>query len=387
MSGIFVSYRRETSSGWTGRISDRLVHHFGEDQVFLDVDDIPAAVDFSEFIAERLRTVDVQVVVIDPDWATIADAEGSPRIQDPDDLLRREISIALFLGVKVIPVLVDGATMPTADRLPNDLSKLAELNALVLSATRFDADIDRLVKTVEPLLTTRRGKLFGKMRPLSVALLFGGGAAVVALVLVFSVLLPGVTTTTTTVPKTISTEVLKTAPTTERLPDGVLLNEANGHFYEAVTVPGGIDWEDAKAAAESRLIRGVQGHLVTITSQQEDLFIATSFREAFPRILSERPVGCSGGPTTVESTCGYGYWFGARQQSGSSDEPEGGWEWVTGEPFVYTAWADGQPNDHLGREEDCLNPHPAGSLWNDSQCDDRRIGGYIVEYDTPNESG
>lgn len=190
MSGIFVSYRRGTSGAWAGRIHDRLVQRFSEDEVFMDVDDIPAAVDFSQFIADRLRTVDVQVVVIDPDWATIPDADGNPRIQDPDDLLRREISTALFLGVKVVPVLVDGATMPTTDQLPSDLSKLAGLNALELSATRVDADTDRLVATIEPLVTARDGNLFGKLGPLSVALLLGGGAVVIALVLFFVVFPP-----------------------------------------------------------------------------------------------------------------------------------------------------------------------------------------------------
>ncbi len=165
-----------------------------------------------------------------------------------------------------------------------------------------------------------------------------------------------------------------------------LLNPANQHFYEAVTVSGGIDWFDARVAAESRSFRGVQGHLVTITSAQEDNFIATNFPEAFPVVPSSRPPECEG-PTTVENTCGFPYWFGGFQPPGSPDEPEGDWEWVTGEPFVYTNWHVGEPNDFDGREEDCLDPHPDGSLgWNDSSCDDRRVGGYVVEYDKPNES-
>ena len=154
----------------------------------------------------------------------------------------------------------------------------------------------------------------------------------------------------------------------------------NEHFYEAVTVSGGIDWFVARDAAELRTLSGVQGHLVTITSALEDNFIAMNFPEAFPVIPSPRPPGCEG-PTTVENTCGFPYWFGGFQPPGSPNEPEGDWEWVTGEPFVYTNWHDGEPNDFQGREEDCLHPHPDGSLWNDSQCDDRRAGGYVVEYD------
>jgi len=160
-----------------------------------------------------------------------------------------------------------------------------------------------------------------------------------------------------------------------------ILNAANEHFYEAVTVSGGIDWFDARDAAELQSFWGVQGHLVTITSGQEDNFIATNFPEAFPVIPSPRPAGCAD-PITVENTCGYPYWFGGFQSPGSPDEPEGNWQWVTGEPFVYANWHDGEPNDFQGREEDCLNPHPDGSLgWNDHLCDDRRVGGYVIEYD------
>jgi len=111
----------------------------------------------------------------------------------------------------------------------------------------------------------------------------------------------------------------------------------------------------------------------------------SSCAEAFPVVPSPRLPGCES-PTSAENTCGFPYWFGGFQPSGSPDEPEENWEWVTGEPFDYTNWAPGEPNDFDGREEDCLDPHPNGSLWNDSQCDDRRIGGYVVEYDKPNES-
>ncbi len=166
-----------------------------------------------------------------------------------------------------------------------------------------------------------------------------------------------------------------------------LLNPVNGHFYEAVTVSGGIDWSDAKVAAELRSFRGVQGHLVTVTTAQEDNFIATNFPEAFPIIPDPRPEGCPE-PLTVENSCGGPYWLGGFQPTGSPPgEPAGDWEWVTGEPFDYTNWADGEPNDFDGRE-DCLAPHPnLTPAWNDASCDDRRSGGYVVEYDQPSESG
>lgn len=147
-------------------------------------------------------------------------------------------------------------------------------------------------------------------------------------------------------------------------------NPANCHYYEAVSVPGGIIWQDAKVAAESLIFMGYQGHLVTITSQQEQDFIVTTFPQAI-------------------IPGGLGYWIGGFQPPGSP-EPDGGWEWVTGEPFVYTNWMTNEPNNappgedaiHLdGRQ---IGGSPLGA-WNDVPSYNNMYGipGYIVEYDIP----
>lgn len=49
---------------------------------------------------------------------------------DAQDLLRREVEIALLLGLRVLPVLVGGATMPTRGELPESLWPLAGINAI-----------------------------------------------------------------------------------------------------------------------------------------------------------------------------------------------------------------------------------------------------------------
>jgi len=153
-------------------------------------------------------------------------------------------------------------------------------------------------------------------------------------------------------------------------PDPVL-NRVNGHFYAAVAVSGGINWSDAKVEAESRTFEGVRGHLVTITSAQEDRFIARNFPEAVTRDDGEGL---------------FPYWYGGFQQPLGSPTEEN-WQWVTGEPFVYTNWGVGEPNDFRGSEEDCLLPHgnpKRGSkpwAWNDAECGETRPRGYVVEYD------
>jgi hypothetical protein len=146
---------------------------------------------------------------------------------------------------------------------------------------------------------------------------------------------------------------------------GPIQNPENGHFYEAVTVLDGLTWEDAEALSRGWSFNGVAGHLLTITSENESDFVVTYFPQA---VVS--------GPG--RST----FWLGGSQPLGS-DEPSGGWEWVTGEPFTYQNWDPGEPNDNESPEQ-CLN-FAAGGLgvgsWNDQPCG--LLGsGYIVEYDT-----
>jgi hypothetical protein len=105
MSKIFLSYRRQDSAGITGRISDRLRVHFGNDAVFMDIDNIPFGVDFREHIAAEVGQCDVALAVIGPRWS--GKTKASRRIDDPKDFVRIEIESALQRGIPVIPVLID----------------------------------------------------------------------------------------------------------------------------------------------------------------------------------------------------------------------------------------------------------------------------------------
>jgi len=67
--------------------------------------------------------------------------------------VRLEIATALKRKIRVIPVLVDGATMPS--ELPDNLQLLVRLNALEVSHNRFDADSDRLIAALERALEKR----------------------------------------------------------------------------------------------------------------------------------------------------------------------------------------------------------------------------------------
>jgi beta-lactam-binding protein with PASTA domain len=155
MPGVFISYRREDSAGHAGRLFDRLSSHFGKDRVFMDVSDIEPGTDFVEAIDKAVGSCDVLVVVIGKEWLTCTDAAGRRRLENPSDFIRLETVTALRRNVRVIPVLVQGAAMPDADNLPEDLKNLARRQAVEISDTRWDSDVSRLVATLDRLPAAR----------------------------------------------------------------------------------------------------------------------------------------------------------------------------------------------------------------------------------------
>jgi len=146
---IFISYRREETAYPAGWLFDRLGDRFGDDQVFKDVDSIDPGDDFVQRITTAVGSCDVLLALIGDEWLTITGDDGRRRLENSDDFVRVEIEAALARGVRVIPVLVDGATMPDAEELPPSLAALARRQALELSPTRFEFDTDRLLAVLE----------------------------------------------------------------------------------------------------------------------------------------------------------------------------------------------------------------------------------------------
>lgn len=147
-SNIFISYRREDSSGYAGRLWDRLASHFGKEHVFMDIDAIQPGTDFSEVIEERLGSCAVMLVVIGGRWLPSSDSVGNRRLDNPDDFVRREIRGGLAHGVTLIPILVGGASMPAVSDLPPDVADLASKQAWELRDKGFHRYVDQLVVVV-----------------------------------------------------------------------------------------------------------------------------------------------------------------------------------------------------------------------------------------------
>jgi hypothetical protein len=149
---IFISYRRGETAYPAGWLYDRLAEQYGDGQVFKDVDSIELGDDFVEVINRAVGSCDVLLALIGEEWLTSTDAQGRRRIDDPHDFVRLEIEAALARNVRVIPILVDGAKMPSAEELPDSLAKLARRQALELSPARFDFDTGRLLKVLDKAL-------------------------------------------------------------------------------------------------------------------------------------------------------------------------------------------------------------------------------------------
>src|SRR5258708_2068618 len=152
MAGIFLSYRREDSAADAGRLYDRLSQHFGRDHLFMDIDAITPGQDFVTVLDAHLASSGVVLALIGRQWLTVTGATGQQRLAQPDDFVRREIATALASTIPVIPVLVGGAAMPQAAALPDILHPLTRLQAVVLSDTRFHADVDQLLAALETML-------------------------------------------------------------------------------------------------------------------------------------------------------------------------------------------------------------------------------------------
>lgn len=157
MPRIFISYRRNDSAGHAGRLYDRLRAHFGADQVFMDVTGIEAGTDFVETIDAAVGGCDVLIAVIGPEWARCTDSAGHHRLELPNDFIRLEVGSALKRKVRVVPVLVEGALMPVGDDLPEDLRALTRRQAVELRDSRWDADVEDLIASVERIPVTAAG--------------------------------------------------------------------------------------------------------------------------------------------------------------------------------------------------------------------------------------
>jgi hypothetical protein len=152
---IFISYRREDTSGESGRLKDKLEQVFGQKNIFYDVETLEVGLNFDESIAKALNESKVLLAMIGPHWLKVTDSKGEKRILKSNDWVRKEISQALKRGLRVIPILVNGADMPDPDELPEDLKELSLKHAQELTSSRWNYDVGELTKVLEKIISKR----------------------------------------------------------------------------------------------------------------------------------------------------------------------------------------------------------------------------------------
>ena len=122
----------------------------------MDVDTIHKGEDFRKALDGALSRSSVLLAIIGRNWLHASDENDAQRIFKVDDFVRLEIATALKADIPIIPVLVDGSAMPSADRLPDDIKLLASKQAAIVSHDNFPSDMDRLERDLRAFLPGRR---------------------------------------------------------------------------------------------------------------------------------------------------------------------------------------------------------------------------------------
>ncbi|WP_322754048.1 toll/interleukin-1 receptor domain-containing protein [Frankia sp. Cas3] len=151
MLRIFVNYRG-TGSAWAVLLDRELSARFGPDNVFRASRSIRPSEDFADRILETVRRSSVLLAIIGPDWLDVRSPDGTRRIDDEKDWVRREIAEALAWNVAIIPVLVDDVPRPVAAELPPELARLARCQYLRLNHRNAEYDLARLIQELRSLL-------------------------------------------------------------------------------------------------------------------------------------------------------------------------------------------------------------------------------------------
>jgi len=153
--GVFINYRGQDSHSYGALLYTELARRFGAERVFLDCESIPAGADFARELLGRVRRARVLLAVVGPHWLTAADPAGHRRIDDPSDWVRRELAEAFAAGVRVIPVLTDGADLPAEAELPADIAALGRCQCRHLRRREPTASLARIVSdliSLDPVL-------------------------------------------------------------------------------------------------------------------------------------------------------------------------------------------------------------------------------------------
>lgn len=148
---IFISYRRNDAALAAGRLHADIAEHFGARRVFMDLHDIAPSATWARSIDEAVKHCRLGILVIGPRWLE-EDGTGRPRLMCADDMVRMEIAGLLASGKRILPLLVDGATLPPAAALPAELQSLPSFQAPSIDNASWEAVVRQMIRSIEQVL-------------------------------------------------------------------------------------------------------------------------------------------------------------------------------------------------------------------------------------------
>lgn len=150
---IFISYRQSDTQSEASRLKEDLEEVFGEENVFFDIETLEPGLNFADAIEKTILQSKVVLVLIGPTWADVKDENGNLRLFNEDDWVRREVALALAMeDVRVIPVLLKKATLPSTDGLPENMKSLAGKQWKEITISRWRYDVGILIKSIEQVI-------------------------------------------------------------------------------------------------------------------------------------------------------------------------------------------------------------------------------------------
>jgi O-acetyl-ADP-ribose deacetylase (regulator of RNase III) len=148
MPKVFINFRGRDHAGYAALLDRELSGRFGAGSVFLSSRSIVPGDDFVTQILSNVRNSTVLLAIIGPDWMAHGKDYGPIAFGGTADWVHREIAEALAEGVRVIPVLVEGALMPAEGALPSDIAALSRCQYLRLHHRNIAHDISRILEEV-----------------------------------------------------------------------------------------------------------------------------------------------------------------------------------------------------------------------------------------------
>ena len=176
---MFVNYRRDDERSAAARVRDRLAAAFGGSNVFMDVDNLTAGQRFDKELEKALSQTDIFLAVIGPRWMELFTQRQA---LSERDYVRDEIAQALKRGIVVIPVLIESATLPRGDDLPEDIRELVLHQKHSIAHEQFGRDVDSLIDAIRLSLQASQPSIaWLKPRGSTIALMAAVAAAAVGI--------------------------------------------------------------------------------------------------------------------------------------------------------------------------------------------------------------